>query len=216
MKQEKTKSKKKVLYYCILTLSVLLLAAAIVLTVYFVTGRSGEVIEAPDPSGPSEPDGPTGPGEPEEPDKPTGGDKVDSNPYVAPLAYAQYTLEYGELYKNQTIGWIYEHLALDFIAEEGEDVFAMANGTVTEVSYHERLGDRITIDHGNGLVSIYTSVTPIAGLGKGQKVQKGEKIGEVQNEGAEKKDGVHLHFEVKENGYFVNPTKYFDAVLTEK
>ncbi|MDE6676257.1 MAG: M23 family metallopeptidase [Clostridia bacterium] len=210
MKEEKTKSKKRVLYYSILTVCVLLLAAAIVLTVYFVTGRSGEVIDAPDPSGPTEPDKPDVPD-----DKPTGGDDVDPNPYVIPIS-ATYNFEYGEIYENQTIGCIYRHYAIDFSADEGTDVFAMADGTVTEVNYHESLGNRITVDHGNGLTSVYIYVTPVAGLGVGQKVTKGEKIAEVGAEGSEMKDGAHLHFEVKENNKWVDPNKYIDAVLDQK
>lgn len=208
MKEEKTKGKKRVLYYCILTVSVLLLAAAIVLTVYFVTGRSGEVIELP-PSGPTEPD------KPDNPEKPTGGENVDPNPYVTPIS-ATYNFEYGEIYTNQTIGCIYRHYAIDFSADEGTDVLSMANGTITEVSYHESLGNRITIDHGNGLTSVYIYVTPVAGLGVGQKVTKGEKIAEVKADGTEQKDGAHLHFEVKENNKWVNPNKYIEAVLDQK
>ncbi len=216
MKEEKTKSKKRILYYCILTVSVLLLAAAIVLTVYFVTGRGGEVLKDPDdvnqPNNPDDNDP-----DDKDPDKPTGGDNVDPNPYVAPVASVTYSLEYGDVYKNQTVGWIYRHYAIDFAAELGAAVCSMADGTVTEVSYSKELGNRITIDHGKGLESSYTFVTPVTGITVGQKVTKGEKIAEVSEAcGTEKKDGTHLHFEVKENGKNVNPTKYFEAFLEEK
>ncbi len=211
MKEEKTKSKKRILYYCILTISVLLLAAAIVLTVYFVTGNSGEVLENPDDT--TEPEKP----DDKDPDEPTGGDNVDPNPYVAPVSLASYSMEYGDIYKNETMGWIYRHYAIDFAADEGADVFSMAAGTVTNVSYSKELGNLVTVDHGNGIVSCYKFIEPAAGLGIGQKVAKGEKIGAVSAAyGSEKKDGTHLHFEVKENNKNVNPTKYFEAFLEEK
>ena len=218
MKEEKTKSKKRILYYCILTISVLLLAAAIVLTVYFVTDKGGEVLDNPNnPNEPVEPDNPTKPTEPDEPDDPTGGDNVDPNPYVAPISVAKYSMEYGEIYKNKTIGWIYRHKAIDFTVEAGTEVCAMAEGTVSKVSYSKELGNLITIDHGNGLQSCYSYVEPVAGLGVGQTVQKGEKIGTVAEEyGSEYKDGAHLHFEVKEGKKPVNPTKYIQAYLEEK
>lgn len=215
MKQEKTKSKKKILYYCMLTISVLLLAAAIVLTVYFVSEQGGEVLEIP--SGTDEPAGPGGTDTPDEPSGPTGGDNVDNNPYVAPVAAAKYNMDYGDIYKNKTIGWIYRHNAIDFAAEAGTEVYAMAAGTVTKVSYSKELGNLITVDHGNGLQSLYSYVEPVAGLGVGQKVAKGEKIGTVaEGYGSEYKDGTHLHFEVKEGKKSVNPTKYFEAYLEEK
>lgn len=215
MKEEKTKSKKRILYYCILTISVLLLAAAIVLTVYFVTDQGGEVLD--NPNNPNEPVGPNEPVEPNEPSDPTGGDNVDPNPYVAPISVAKYNMEYGEIYKNQTVGWIYRHYAIDFNVEAGTEVCSMAEGTVTQVSYSKELGNLITVDHGNGLVSSYSYVEPVAGLGVGQKVKKGEKIGTVaEGYGSEHKDGTHLHFEIKEGNKRVNPTKYIEAYLEEK
>lgn len=212
MKQEKTKGKKRILYYCILTVSVLLLAAAIVLTVYFVSDQSGEVLDNP-----NNPNEPVNPNEPEDPNKPTTGDNVDSNPFVAPVALATYKMEYGDIYQNETVGWIYRHYAIDFTADAGTEVVSMADGTVTEVSPNRYSGNRITIDHGNGVQSCYTFVEPVAGLGVGQKVKKGEKIAEVAEAyGSEYKDGTHLHFEVKEGKKTVNPTKYFEAFLEEK
>lgn len=215
MKEEKTKNKKRILYYCILTISVLLLAAAIVLTVYFVTDKSGDVLD--NPNNPNEPANPDDPDEPDDPSGPTGGDNVDPNPYVAPIASAKYSMEYGEVYKNNTVGWIYRHYAIDFTAEAGTEVCAMAEGTVADVSYSKELGNLIVVDHGNGLQSRYAYVEPVSGLGVGQKVKKGEKIGTVADEyGSEYKDGPHLHFEVKEGNKSVNPTKYFEAYLEEK
>jgi len=217
MKEEKAKSKKKLLYYVILGISVLLIAAATVLTVYFVSGRTDDVLDNPSIENPDDKQpGDETPDDNKPDDKPTGGDAEEPK-YVAPLASVKYTLAYGEIYTNETVGWIYRHNALDFSAEVGAEVYAMADGEVTEVSYNDKTGNYIVVDHGNGLKSLYRFVEPTKGLGKGATVKKGQVIASVAEAyGSEFKDGPHLHFEVSLNGKAVNPVDYFEAVLEEK
>ncbi|MDE5897344.1 MAG: M23 family metallopeptidase [Clostridia bacterium] len=225
MKEQKTKSKKRILYYLILAVSVLLLAAATVLTVYFVSGQSNDVLEKPpvndpaNPDDPNKPDNPDDPNQPDNPDnpddKPTGGDNVEK--YVAPIANVKYSLEYGEIYTNQTLGWSYRHNALDFAADAGTEVYAMADGEVETVSYNDKTGNYIVVNHGDGLRTLYRFVEPVKGLGKGAEVKKGAVIGTVAEAyGSEYKDGTHLHFEVSVNNVAKNPADYFEAVLEEK
>lgn len=232
MKEEKAKSKKRLLYYVILGISVLLIAAATVLTVYFVSGRTDNVIDNPSidnpgvddpgkdpnkPDNPDNPDNPDKPDNPDNPDNPVGGGDVTEPKYVAPLATVKYSLPYNEIYTNETVGWIYRHKALDFAAEVGTEVYAMADGEVETVSYNDKTGNYIVVDHGNGLKTLYRFVEPTKGLGKGASVKKGQLIATVAEAyGSEFKDGPHLHFEVSVNGKAVNPTDYFEAVLEEK
>ena len=222
MKEEKTKGKKRILYYFILTVSVLLLAAAIVLTVYFVSGQGGESLETPPPDDTQQPNNPDD-NKPDKPNKPDDQDpnnpagSVDKDPYVSPVANASYKMEYADIYKNETVGWYYRHYAVDFTADAGAEVKSMAEGTVTQVSKSKETGNIIVVDHADGLQSVYRFVEPIEGLGVGQKVSKGEKIGTVAEAyGVEKADGPHLHFELKSNGKWINPTSIIKAVLEEK
>lgn len=212
MKEQKTKSKKRVVYYLLLAACVLVLAAATVLTVYFVTDGNNVVKNPDDQNTPVTP--PDDPNKPDDPDdKPTGGDAVT---YVTPVN-AAYTLGYNAVYANDTLGWVYRHYALDFAAQEGENVSAMTDGTVTEISLSKETGNYILVDHGKGLVSCYRFVEPKEGLKAGDKVKAGDFIGTVAaNYGSEAHSGAHLHFEVKKDGKFVDPTTLIDAVLEEK
>lgn len=205
--KEKTTGKRKALYYFILAVSVLLLTAATVLTVYFTTGRNN-VLEKP-PVDQTDPDD-----EPDdEPDDtPSGGD--DTLIFVNPMESAEVSNEYG-FFHNQTLGWYYEHTGVDFAAEEGAQVVSMADGTVESISEDILTGTQIIVDHGDGLKTVYCFVTAADGLKAGDSVAKGEVIATVaEANGPEYKDGPHLHLEVTMNGKNVDPAEYL--TLDEK
>ena len=63
-------------------------------------------------------------------------------------------------------------------------------------------GNYVIISHGNGKVSIYGHLSAV-NVSKGQKVKKGEKIGEVGTTGYS--TGPHLHFQTKNSGVDYNP-----------
>ena len=110
---------------------------------------------------------------------------------------------------NQPLGIFESHKAIDFGAEEGAKVYAVYDGEVTSVTTGVVNGVTIEIDHGNGLTSIYNSLTDGESVSVGQKVSKGQVIGTVSTTNKkEYKSGAHLHFSVMENGVVINPEKY--------
>ncbi len=119
-----------------------------------------------------------------------------------------------ELVFNQTLGRYSSHKAMDFYAPEGSKVCAVYGGKVVSVENSPLLsGVSITIDHGDGLFTIYNSLLDGEEVFVGQTVEQGDIIGEVSlTNRQEYKDGAHLHFEVKENGEFINPEKYLTIV----
>ena len=224
MKEENAKSKKKLIYYVTLAISLVLLIVATVLTVYFVTGAGNDdVLENPPPV--ENPDDDKKPDEkpddkPDEKpdenpdDKPAGGD--DPVKFVVPLKYTAAT-EFNSIYASQTTGFIYRHKAVDFAAAEGTEVCSMAEGTILEISLNETTGNYITVDHGDGLVTLYRFVEHVQNLKTGDKVKKGDKIATVAAAyGSEAKDGTHLHLEVSLKGVPQNPSDYIEIVNSEK
>lgn len=108
-----------------------------------------------------------------------------------------------------TLNRFQSHLAVDFFAEEGTDVFAVYDGRVENVETTLLHGVTITIDHGNGLKSVYNSLADTDEVFIGQSVKQGDKIGEVSvTNRQEYKEGAHLHFEVMENDAIIDPAKY--------
>jgi murein DD-endopeptidase MepM/ murein hydrolase activator NlpD len=99
------------------------------------------------------------------------------------------------------------HAGVDFIADPGADILAAAGGLVVTAGYQPEYGKSVEIDHGNGLSTRYAHASKLTAKA-GQVVAKGEKIGEVGSTG--RSTGSHLHFEVRENGTAINPTKFLD------
>lgn len=110
---------------------------------------------------------------------------------------------------NSTMGHYSAHLAIDFFADEGTPVYAVYDGTIKSVESSLLSGTTVTIDHGNGLYSVYNSLADGDGVTVGQSVKQGDVIGEVSvTNRQEYKSGAHLHFEVMENGQLIDPAKY--------
>lgn len=104
------------------------------------------------------------------------------------------------------------HKAIDYFAEEGTSVMAVYDGEVESVENDVIKGITVTINHGDGLKTIYNSLGEDVNVTVGDKVLKGQVIGSVSvSNRQEYKEGAHLHFEVSLNGEKVNPLKYLDV-----
>ena len=82
------------------------------------------------------------------------------------------------------------HYGLDFAADEGTEIKAMLNGTVTlaepDLFY---TGGTLIFDHGHGISTLYMHMKEIL-VKKGQKVKQGDIIGTVGSTG--RATGAHL------------------------
>lgn len=103
-------------------------------------------------------------------------------------------------------GTIRFHAGMDFAAKTGTDIYATGNGTVTHADWKQGYGMCVIINHGFGYETLYAHMDA-HNVRMGQKVVRGEKIGEVGNTG--KSTGSHLHYEVRVKGQPDNPAKYY-------
>ena len=87
-------------------------------------------------------------------------------------------------------------------------VYAAESGTVIKAEYDNLAGNWILIDHGNGLTTKYMHFSHTF-VKEGQEVTKGQQIGLTGTTG--RSTGIHLHFQVEENGVAVNPTTYLST-----
>ena len=136
--------------------------------------------------------------------------------FIIPVANVTAVGEYGDtMVFNDTLGRFTAHLAIDFFAPEGTSVLAAYDGTISSIENTLLEGTTITIEHGNGLYTVYNSLADGDAVSVGQTVKQGDVIGEVSvTNRQEYKSGAHLHFEVIENGENIDPSKYL--ALQEK
>ena len=95
------------------------------------------------------------------------------------------------------------HWGQDFAAACGTRVYSADAGVVRAVGWHPwGGGNRVEIDHGNGLITTYNHLQGIA-VKKGDSVRVGEVIALVGTTGSS--TGCHLHFETILNGAHTDP-----------
>ena len=98
------------------------------------------------------------------------------------------------------------HLGVDYAAPVGTPVWAAASGTVVTAALSGGAGNLVSIRHEGGIETAYMHLSKFApGLRVGQKVAAKTIIGYVGTTGLS--TGPHLHFGVKQNGVYIDPTK---------
>ena len=98
------------------------------------------------------------------------------------------------------------HEGDDFSSKSGVSVISTANGIVKTSKKYGSFGNYIEIDHGNGYVTVYGHLLKRL-VKRGDKVVRGQKIGEVGNTG--RSTAPHLHYEVQHKNKHLNPEKFY-------
>jgi murein DD-endopeptidase MepM/ murein hydrolase activator NlpD len=101
--------------------------------------------------------------------------------------------------------WGRFHKGIDIARPSNYNILSADNGTVTQASYNGGYGNLIRINHNNGMETLYAHLASID-VKVGQTVTKGQKIGVMGTTG--NSTGIHLHFEVYQNGKLKNPMDY--------
>ena len=120
--------------------------------------------------------------------------------WTFPLAEDSYSMSAG----FGDSGWLWssgEHSGQDFAAPVGTPVYAARAGVVA-VENQDWAGKLIRVDHGVGLETWYAHMSQVA-VRNGQRVDAGDVIGAVGNEG--NSTGPHLHFEMRVDDVATDP-----------
>lgn len=136
---------------------------------------------------------------------------VSTTTYVVPMQNATIVKDYSgsELQYNDTLRQWEIHKAIDFQAGDDLNVYAVADGTVSNVYTNYLEGTVIEISHSDGIVSIYKSLNSEVSVAVGDNVSAGQIIGQVADSMAQESNtGTHLHFEMTVNGVKVDPNDY--------
>lgn len=106
---------------------------------------------------------------------------------------------------SPTEGASSNHQGIDIGAPTGSSILAAASGSVVIATYSASAGNYVMINHGGGVYTVYMHMNSI-GVSVGQSVSQGQQIGTVGSTGYS--TGPHLHFGIRNNGTYVNPTAY--------
>lgn len=106
---------------------------------------------------------------------------------------------------SPTEGASTNHKGIDIGAAAGSDIVAASGGTVTISTYSYSAGNYIMINHGGGVSTVYMHCSKLL-VSEGDTVKQGQVIAKVGSTGYS--TGPHLHFGVRLNGSYVNPSNY--------
>ncbi len=99
------------------------------------------------------------------------------------------------------------HLGFDLASVVHADIQAANRGVVALASYFGIYGNTVVIDHGFGLMSLYSHLSSIE-VTVGQSVERGQVVGRSGETGLA--GGDHLHFTMLIHGQAVNPVEWWD------
>ncbi|PKQ45765.1 M23 family metallopeptidase [Confluentibacter flavum] len=100
------------------------------------------------------------------------------------------------------------HYAVDLVVAKNTPIKATADGSVIFAEWTAETGYVIILEHSQGLLSVYKHNASLT-KAQGDLVKAGEVIATSGNTG-DYTTGPHLHFELWNNGYPINPTNFID------
>lgn len=104
--------------------------------------------------------------------------------------------------------WGRMHEGHDFAGSTGTPIHATADGVVVHAGRLGAYGNLIKIKHDFGYETRYAHLSRIR-VEVGQRVSRGERIGDMGNTG--RSTGTHVHYEIRKGGSALNPMKYIKA-----
>ena len=110
----------------------------------------------------------------------------------SPIVGGKVTTPYKKLGKMWSKGY---HTGVDYACKEGTDIIAVADGKIENATWGASYGTQLVQKVEGGWV-IYAHLSK-ALVKAGDKVKKGQHIGESGNTG--NSSGPHLHFEMRDN-----------------
>jgi murein DD-endopeptidase MepM/ murein hydrolase activator NlpD len=133
----------------------------------------------------------------------------DAVPSRVPVLDSYVTSGFGER-ADPIVGGGEFHKGIDFSANTGDPVLAVADGVVSFVGERSGYGNVVEIDHGNGYVTRYAHNSRLERR-QGELVRAGEEIAKAGSTG--RSTGAHVHLEVWQNGRVVNPRPFLEGAL---
>lgn len=129
-------------------------------------------------------------------------------PFAMPLNTAyRLTSDFG--YRRDPMGrGTRMHEGQDFAGTSGSPILATADGVVVYAGWQSGYGQLVSIRHEFGIETRYGHLSKVR-VTKGQKVSRGDRIGDMGNTG--RSTGTHLHYEIRIGSRAINPMTFIKA-----
>ena len=98
------------------------------------------------------------------------------------------------------------HRGIDYVAVEGDTVYATGAGSVIEVRKHRGFGLAVKIDHSHDVRSFYAHLGQ-ALVRQGEQVRRGQPIALIGESGTQ--SSIGLHYEIRIDGISINPESFY-------
>lgn len=105
---------------------------------------------------------------------------------------------------NSTMKDYRAHTGCDFVTKAGEDVYAMSDGVVKDISFDEHYGVIVEVSSGEYSV-FYCGVDSKTKVSMKDQIRRGDVIGKVSQIPCENADPSHIHIEIKVNDKLIDP-----------
>ncbi|WP_170008340.1 M23 family metallopeptidase [Bacillus fonticola] len=104
---------------------------------------------------------------------------------------------------------------VDIASQSGEsfDVTASMSGTILSVTEDALLGNIVEIEHGEGIITHYSSLEEVQ-VAVGDQVEQGDVLAQAGQSLFNEEAGIHVHFEIRKDGDALNPLDYFNQPLS--
>ena len=132
-------------------------------------------------------------------------DRIRHIPSIRPVEGGYLNSNFG--YRQDPIDAVRRfHQGQDFSVPTGTPIFAPADGVVKRAYYIGGFGNHIKLEHASGYSTTFAHLSKMF-VRHGQKVKRGDIIGETGNTG--RSTAPHLHYEVHYRGTPKNPADFF-------
>jgi murein DD-endopeptidase MepM/ murein hydrolase activator NlpD len=142
-----------------------------------------------------------------------GGQPLWDDVFIYPVAEPMTNSSFGKMRVYNVEGYgsfTRYHRGIDLKGEKGDTVVSSNRGVVVFSDERITTGNTVVIDHGSGVFSLYFHLNSRS-VKTGDRVEKGEKIGEVGSTGIA--EGDHLHWSIFVNGVYVDPSDWTKRVF---
>lgn len=114
------------------------------------------------------------------------------------------------LYENTYI----QNTGVDYISDNPFHIHSILDGKVISITNDDIVGTTIKIEHSNGIISTYQSLSDIL-VKENEEVEQGQILGSSGKNSYNSDMENHLHFELYYKDKLVNPEEYYGKTLGE-